>query len=131
MPKLWDDVVVGVEIRPAAHRPDTPIFEASAMTKRESQTRMRRRVARGWMRHGKAPSDILDLIVPLLRKVGPMNAGQLQKEILDGGEFYSVEKLNAILNEEDARDWRTRRLRKATGYPAGYYISFDNNAGRD
>lgn len=101
------------------------------MTRRHSQSRMRRRVARGWMRHGKSSSDILDLIVPLLRKVGPMNAGQLQKEILDGGEFYSVEKLNAILNEEDARDWRTRRLRRATGYPDGYFIAFDINAGRD
>lgn len=130
MPKLWDDVVVGVEIRPAAHRPNTTIFEASAMTKRHSQSRIRRRIARGWLSQGRK-NVLLGSIVESLRKFGPMNADQLQIRMDSQGESWAVPEIDSALNAEDARDWRTRRLRRATGYPPGYYISFDNNAGRD
>lgn len=103
------------------------------MTRRHSQSRIRRRIARGWLSHGKASSrdNLLKSIISSLKYFGPMNAEQLQRKLAVGDEYSTTTELNRTMMVEDARDWRTRRLRKATGYPDGYYIAFDINVGRD
>lgn len=75
--------------------------------------------------------DLLESIISLLRQHGPMKAEQLQRSLVTQDEHRTIKELSRTMAWEDARDWRTRRLRKATGYPEGYFISFDINAGRD
>lgn len=75
--------------------------------------------------------DLLESIISLLRQHGPMKAEELQRWMESQGQSVTFAALASTMMAEEARDWRTRRLRRATGYPPGYYIAFDNNAGRD
>jgi len=95
------------------------------MTKHEQQSRMRRRIARGWLAQGKPA--LMGAIVSVLRSDGPMTACSLQIKI---GRHYPIRYIDGVMAAEAARDWRSRRLRPATGYPDGYYISFDTNEDR-